>query len=66
MKKNLLFSLVLIVVLTLIIGCEKKNNTDYMVLVNKQNKLPDDWEANVELVESTNKYGERQADYDYW
>jgi D-alanyl-D-alanine carboxypeptidase len=24
---------------------------DYMVLVNWQNKLPDDWEANVELVE---------------
>ena len=27
---------------------------DYMVLVNKENKLPDDWESNVEIVSFTN------------
>ena len=27
---------------------------DYLVLVNKQNKLPDDWEANVVLVDAQN------------
>ena len=40
---------------------EKKEESkiNYLALVNKQNKLPDDWEKNVELVESTNKYGEK-------
>ena len=50
-------SLVLVCIFTLT-GCKKENKINYMVLVNKQNKLPDDWEATVELVESTNKYGE--------
>ena len=31
---------------------------DYLVLVNKQHKLPEDWEANVELVEVQNAYDE--------
>jgi D-alanyl-D-alanine carboxypeptidase len=31
---------------------------DYLVLVNKQHKLPEDWEANVELVETKNAFGE--------
>ncbi|MBR4726877.1 MAG: M15 family metallopeptidase [Clostridia bacterium] len=31
---------------------------DYLVLVNKQHKLPDDWEANVRLEDSVNRYGE--------
>lgn len=31
---------------------------DYLVLVNKQNKLPDDWEETVVLEESTNRWGE--------
>ena len=33
---------------------EKKNEaskTDYMVLVNKQSKLPEDWESRIELVD---------------
>ena len=39
---------------------------DYLVLVNKQNKLPDDWEENVELVDTKDAWGddikvERQA-----
>jgi predicted sugar kinase len=28
------------------------------VLVNKQHKLPEDWEANVQLVETQNAYDE--------
>lgn len=31
---------------------------DYMVLVNKTHKLPDDWESTVVLKEATNRYGE--------
>lgn len=31
---------------------------DYMVLVNKAHKLPDDWESNVVLKEAVNKWGE--------
>ncbi len=35
-----------------------KKKYDYLVLVNKNNKLPDDWEDNVELVETTNAWDE--------
>ena len=31
--------------------------SDYLVLVNKQYKLPDDWEEKVELVEAKNSFG---------
>ena len=31
--------------------------SDYLVLVNKQNKLPDDWDQKVELVEAKNGFG---------
>ena len=31
---------------------------NYLVLVNKTHKLPDDWEGNVMLEEATNRYGE--------
>jgi len=31
---------------------------DYLVLVNKQNKLPDDWESKLDLVEVQNAYDE--------
>lgn len=31
---------------------------DYLVLVNKQNKLPDDWESKIELVEVQNAFDE--------
>lgn len=37
---------------------EVQSAYDYMVLVNKQNKLPDDWEEKVVLKESENIYGE--------
>ena len=37
---------------------ETQNAYDYMILVNKQNKLPEDWEETVVLKEAVNKYGE--------
>ena len=36
----------------------KRNGIDYLVLVNKQNKLPDDWEENVQLVDVKDAWGE--------
>lgn len=36
----------------------KRNGIDYLVLVNKQNKLPDDWEENVQLVEVKDALGD--------
>ena len=38
-------------------ACGKKS-IDYLVLVNKQNKLPDDWEETVELIEVKNGQNE--------
>lgn len=66
MKKKLLLVAFLICTLTLVVGCEKKEEEkneekkgyDYLVLVNKQTKLPDDWEANVELVDAKNAWDE--------
>ena len=37
---------------------QKKSAYDYMVLVNKAHKLPDNWESNVVLKEAVNKWGE--------
>ena len=37
---------------------KKETSIDYLVLVNKQNKLPEDWESKVELVEVQNAYDE--------
>ena len=57
-KKSILFitcSLVLVLLLTA--GCGKKKY-DYLVLVNKKNKLPDDWEEKVELVDAKNAWDE--------
>ena len=45
-------------VFTLTTACtSKKDKIDYLVLVNKENKLPDNWEEIVELEESTNSLG---------
>ncbi len=58
MKKKTLLSILLIGVLligTTACGSKKedgkKDKIDYLVLVNKENKLPDNWEEMVELVE---------------
>ena len=36
----------------------KTDGIDYMALVNKTHKLPDDWEANLETVHMTNSVGD--------
>ena len=36
---------------------DKKVGIDYLVLVNKQNKVPDDWESKVELETTKNASG---------
>lgn len=54
--KLLLIGLVL-VTLSFVTACGK-DGIDYLVLVNKQNKLPNDWEEKVELVEVKNAYDE--------
>ena len=55
MKKYITLLLILVCMFTLT-ACGKKeakeeSKTDYMVLVNKQNKLPSDWEERIELVD---------------
>jgi hypothetical protein len=70
MKKVILSSFALLLAM-LLIGCTpteeqnpeqiqepEKTGIDYLVLVNKQHKLPEDWEANLELVEVQNAYDE--------
>jgi hypothetical protein len=37
---------------------ESNKNINYLILVNKQNKLPDDWESKLDLVEVQNVYDE--------
>ena len=62
MKKyrNIFIFVLVIACIFSLTACKKdESKIDYMVLVNKQNKLPDDWEANVELEEATNKYDEK-------
>ncbi len=39
-------------------ACGKEDGIDYLVLVNKENKLPDDWEAKLETVHVTNSLGD--------
>ena len=56
MKKIFSFCLVLISLL-LLTACGK-DKIDYMILVNKQNKLPDNWEEIVELVDVKTGLGE--------
>lgn len=68
MKKLLFLSFIFIFVTMLTAWCTKTEKTeenqkqnakyDYLVLVNKQHKLPEDWEANVELVETKNAFDE--------
>ena len=54
-------ALALIVVFALsalVVACSPAPKYDYLVLVNKENKLPDDWEDVVELEEAENSLGE--------
>ena len=56
--KNLFIALLVIACVFGITACKKDSKINYLVLVNKQNKLPDDWEANVELVDVVNGQNE--------
>ena len=69
MKKGLSALLALVLIMGLLAGCgskeeetvkkeENKEGIDYMVLVNKLNPLPDDWEDKVETVHMTNTVGD--------
>lgn len=61
MKKyyKIIVVLLLFVSLFVITGCNKKSTKyDYLVLVNKYSKLPDDWEKNVKLVDTKNAWNE--------
>ena len=53
MKKiiNILTLMLLVVCVFTLTACESNSKTDYMVLVNKQSKLPEDWESRIELVD---------------
>lgn len=67
--KNSSFMLLITVILFVVVfttACGKKEEkeevpkkeTDYLVLVNKYSKLPDEWEPNVELVNTKNAWNE--------
>ena len=55
MKKirNVFIAIIIFVCAFTITACGKKeeSKTDYMILVNKQSKLPEDWESRIELVD---------------
>jgi uncharacterized lipoprotein YbaY len=36
----------------------EETKIDYLVLVNKQHALPEDWEANIELIDTQNAFDE--------
>ena len=50
--RNIFIAVLVITCMFGITACKKdESKTDYMVLVNKQSKLPDDWESRIELVD---------------
>ena len=52
-KRRKIFAVMLVAASAIgLSACKKEESkTDYMVLVNKQNKLPEDWESRIELVD---------------
>ena len=58
-KKKIIVILLLIVCMLSFTACKKEETKyNYLVLVNKQNKLPDDWEKNLELTDTKNAWDE--------
>ena len=55
---------VLVIVIALVciaaIACAEKPQTDYMILVNKQHLLPDNWSETVELETARNSFDDRE------
>lgn len=69
MKKHILFILLVLMTFITITGCGSKKDDkskkkaiekkmDYLILVNKESKLPDYWEDVIELADVTNGLGE--------
>ena len=58
MKRLICTVLALIMLLSLAACGAQKADVDYLVLVNKENKLPDDWEAKLETTKIKNSLGD--------
>ena len=56
--KRLLAALLMMILLTGVNAVAENVSTDYMVLVNREYPLPQNWENTVELVRMTNSLGE--------
>ena len=55
-SKKIIAAFLIITCVFNLTACKRENNnnkskTNYMVLVNKQSKLPNDWESKIELVD---------------
>ena len=51
MKKLLSLLIALVMIAAALVACgDRAKGVDYLVLVNKENKLPDDWEQKLETV----------------
>ena len=58
MKRFLRIFMTLTILTGLISGCTSKLGVAYLVLVNKENKLPDDWEEKLQTVKILNSLGD--------
>ena len=57
-KKSFILIAIALTTVILTSACSKKSKIDYLVLVNKYSKLPDNWEKSVELVSAKNAWNE--------
>lgn len=57
-KRNIIIITIVLVTLFFTTACSGNSKYDYLVLVNKYTKLPDDWEKKVELVTTKNAWDE--------
>ena len=59
MSKRILAMILALIMVFSMAACGTAEKTlDYLVLVNKENKLPDDWEKTVEIVTVKNSFGD--------
>ena len=58
MKRFMCFMFVFVMLFTLVSCSGTKTGLDYLVLVNKENKLPDDWEQKLETTTVKNSLGD--------
>ena len=57
--KRIVCIILTVVTLAALVACGAQNKgIDYLVLVNKENKLPDDWEEKLETVTVKNSLGD--------